>query len=135
RVVGAGGVLDGDSDAGVVRDHAILRLAMAGVAAALGKADVRVLEVRVRCLRGVADLAGSEVRPAGYGKRRPGEVGRVERRRPASMDVDALEEVVCMAEQALGRRTGRGLPRRAREPGVGRSKIDRIGAGGVERFW
>src|SRR2546423_15602256 len=48
------------------------------------------------------------------------------------MDVDGLEEVVRMAEQALGRRTGRGLPRRAREPaGVGRSKIDRIGAGGV----
>src|SRR5438105_13508071 len=80
RVVGAGGVLDGDSDAGVVRDHAILRLAMAGVAAALGKADVRVLEARVRCLRGVARLAGSEVRPAGDGKRRSGEVGRVERR-------------------------------------------------------
>src|SRR5436853_7139433 len=48
------------------------------------------------------------------------------------MDVDALEEVVRMAEQALWRRTGRGLPRRSSEPaGVGRSKIDRIGAGGV----
>src|SRR5438445_69856 len=32
RVVGSRGVLDEDSDAGVVRDHAVLRLAMAGVA-------------------------------------------------------------------------------------------------------
>src|SRR5438132_9547522 len=44
RVVGAGGVLDGDSDASVVRDHAVLRLAVAGVAASLGEIDVRVFE-------------------------------------------------------------------------------------------
>src|SRR5437870_6337998 len=119
RVVGAGGILDGDSDAGVVRDHAVLRLAMAEVAAALGELDVRVPGACLRDLRAVARLAVSEMRSAGDGEGRPGEVGRVERRRPASMDVDALEEVVRMAEQALWRRTGRGLPRRAREPAVG----------------
>src|SRR5205807_5624256 len=118
--------------AGVVRDHAVLRLAMAGVAAALREVDVWVLEACVGGLRDVAHLAGSEVRSAGDGEGRPGEVGRIQRRRAAAVDVDALEEVVRMAEQALGRRTGRSLPRRAREPaGVGRSKIDRIRAGGV----
>src|SRR5207237_8731673 len=128
RVVGAGRILDGDSDASVVRDHAVLRLAVAGVATALREVNVWVLEPRVGGLRGVAHLAGSEMRAAGDGESRPGEVGRIDRRRPAAVHADALEEVVRMAEQALGRRTGRGLPRRAREPGMGRSKIDRIGA-------
>src|SRR5207302_3053801 len=94
--------------------------------------DVRVFEARRGDLGAVARLAVSEVRSAGDGEGRPGEVGGVERRRAAAVHVDALEEVVRMAEQTLWRRTGRGLPRRAREPaGVGRSKIDRIGAGGV----
>src|SRR5207237_8491802 len=92
----------------------VLRLAMAGVAAALREVDVWVLEPRVGRLRQVAHLAVSEVRPAGDGEGRPGEVGRVERRRAAAVDVDALEEVVRRAEQALGRRTGRGLPGPAR---------------------
>src|SRR5207237_3553981 len=101
------------------------------VAAALGEADVRVREARVSCLRCVAFLAGSEVRAAGDGESRPGEVGRVERR-PASMDVDALEEVVRMAEQALWRRAGCRLPRRAREPaGVRRREIDRTRPGSI----
>src|SRR5207253_4792369 len=99
---------------------------------ALREVNVWVLEPRVGGLRGVAHLAGSEMRAAGDGKGRPGEVGRIDRRRPAAVHADALEEVVRMAEQALWRRTGRGLPRRSREPaGVGRRKIDRIGAGGV----
>src|SRR5438105_9704875 len=63
-VVGTGGVLDGDSDSGVVRHHAVLRLAMAGVAAALREVDVWVLEACVGGLRDVARLAGSEVRSA-----------------------------------------------------------------------
>src|SRR5438445_9378386 len=104
-VVGPGGILDGDSDPGVVRDDAVLRFAVAGVAAALREVDVWVLESRVGGLRRVARLAVSEVRSAGDGEGRPGEVGRIERRRAASMDVDALEEVVRMAEQALGCRT------------------------------
>src|SRR5207245_6038763 len=77
RVVGSRGVLDEDSDAGVVRDHAVLRLAMAGVAAALREVDVWVFEPRISCLRHVALLAVSEVRPAGDGKGRPGEVRRI----------------------------------------------------------
>src|SRR5438132_324805 len=93
-IVGSAGILDDDSDAGVVRDHAVLRLAMAGVAAALREVDVWVLEPRVGGLRGVARLAVSEVRPAGDGKGRSGEVGRIQRRRAAAVDVDALEEVV-----------------------------------------
>src|SRR2546428_479270 len=80
----------------------------------------------------MALLAGSEVRAVRDGEDYPGEVGRVDRRRASSMHVDPLEEVVCMAEQTLRRRTGRCLPRRSREPaGVGRREIDRAGAGGV----
>src|SRR5438309_10088698 len=60
RVVGTSGVLDGDSDASVVRDHAVLRLAMAGVAAALREVDVWVLEACVGGLCEVARFGGSE---------------------------------------------------------------------------
>src|SRR5438132_1952822 len=75
-IAGTGGILDDDSDAGVVRDHAVLRLAMAGVAAALGEVDVWVPGACLRDLRAVARLAVSEVRAAGDGEGRPGEVGR-----------------------------------------------------------
>src|ERR1700694_3974081 len=57
-------ILDGNPDPGVVRDYPILGLGVAGVAAALGEVDARVLEARLRGLRGVALLAGREVHTA-----------------------------------------------------------------------